>query len=77
MTSTEDAAGVEEHSPRSNSDGSDGYVVPLVHTHVPRAVVDGVVWGTLGTVAIAGALQFPVVGAAAAGALVIRWRHRH
>jgi hypothetical protein len=53
----------------------DGYVLPLVHTRVSQTVADVALWGAVGTVAIAGAIELPVIGAAAAAGLFIRWRH--
>jgi len=52
------------------------YVVPIVHAHIPEGFMHAGWWAALGTVAVVGAVDLPVVGVLAAGLFVIRRRHQ-
>jgi hypothetical protein len=54
-----------------------GYVLPLVHTHVPDAVVNTGFWAGLAGSAVLGVVDPPLAVLVGAGVLVARHRASH
>lgn len=71
------ATGVESKAPNEveSTRRSRDYELPLVHVRIPARAVDLGFLATLGAVAVVGAVELPVAGAAAAGLYLLRRRH--
>jgi hypothetical protein len=51
------------------------YVTPLIHVRIPERAVNLGLIAALGAVAVVGAIELPVAGAAAAGLYLLRSKH--